>query len=371
MSHHLFKELRNQPILLQPNRVWRTYSGGKLIDQWQKQAAPEDNSFPEEWVASVVKAVNVGREHVQEGLSKVKLADGSITTLQEVIDSDPVAFMGKAHVEKFGSQTAVLVKLLDSSERLTIQVHPDRQFAESKFQSRFGKTEAWYVLGGRTMDGEEPYVLFGFKPGVTAEAWKNLFESQDIPGMIDALHRIPVSEGDIFLVEGGVPHAIGSGCFLIEIQEPTDYTLRTERTTPRGNHVPDQACHQGLGFDEMLNCFHYENNSLEQIKNKWYKQPSLLQESIGGSLSALIQSSDTDRFTMDRLIVNEVFTHKLNGTFAIAIVAQGKATLSYESGMIVIGQGDTFFLPASIPSMKWTREGDSPLKVILCYPPTS
>lgn len=126
--------------------------------------------------------------------------------------------MGKAHVEKFGSQTAVLVKLLDSSERLTIQVHPDRQFAECKFQSRFGKTEAWYVLSGRTMDGEEPYVLFGFKPGVTAEAWKTLFESQDIPGMIDALHRIPVREGDIFLVEGGVPHAIGSGCFLIEIK---------------------------------------------------------------------------------------------------------------------------------------------------------
>ncbi|BFT70894.1 type I phosphomannose isomerase catalytic subunit [Paenibacillus sp. P36] len=371
MSHHLFDGLSNHPILLQPNRVWRTYSGGKLIDQWQKQAAREDSSFPEEWVASVVKAVNVGREHVQEGLSKVKLPDGSMTTLQEVIDSDPVAFMGRAHVEKFGSQTAVLVKLLDSSERLTIQVHPDRHFAETRFHSRFGKTEAWYVLGGRTIDGEEPYVLFGFKPGVTAEVWKNLFETQDIPGMMGALHRIPVREGDIFLVEGGVPHAIGSGCFLIEIQEPTDYTLRTERTTPRGNPVPDQACHQGLGFDEMLNCFHYDNHSLEQIKNKWYKQPSVLQETDGGCLSALIQASDTDRFTMDRLNVNGTFTNELNGPFAIAIVTQGKGTLSYESWMSVIDQGDTFFIPASMSTMKWVSEGDSPLQVIFCYPPIS
>ncbi len=70
--------------------------------------------------------------------------------------------------------------------------------------------------------------------------------------MLDSLHKVPLTEGEVLLIEGGVPHAIGSGCFLIEIQEPTDYTLRVERTTVRGETLPDTACHQGAGFPERL-----------------------------------------------------------------------------------------------------------------------
>lgn len=167
-----------------------------------------------------------------EGLSEIVLENGKSITLKDLIRSNPEDILGRRHTAKYGSETAVLVKVLDAGERLTIQVHPDREFAQSAFQSVFGKTEAWYILGGRTIGGEDPYVLLGFKPGMTQAKWKQLFEDQDIPGMIGALHKIPVQPGDVFLVEGGVPHAIGSGCFLIEIQEPTDYTLRVERTTP-------------------------------------------------------------------------------------------------------------------------------------------
>ncbi|MEK8128706.1 type I phosphomannose isomerase catalytic subunit [Paenibacillus filicis] len=363
------KELSRQPIRLQSTRVWRTYSGGRLIDEWQGKASAEDSTFPEEWVASVVQATNVGREHLQEGLSALQLADGSQVTLKDVIASDPTVFLGKAHAEKYGDKTGVLVKVLDSSERLTIQVHPDREYAKTKFQSDFGKTEAWYVIGGREVDGEEPYVLFGFKPGVTPKQWKDLFDRQDIPGMLDAMHRIPVREGDVFLVQGGVPHSIGSGCFLIEIQEPTDYTLRTERTTPKGNVVPDQACHQGLGFDEMLNCFHYDTHTLEQVKDRWCKQPAVLEQSAGGLLTALIKNTDTDRFSMNRLTVDTEYSMKGNGTFVIAIVLKGSGTLTGETGETKVGQGDTFFLPASMTELKWARQGEEPLQVILCYPP--
>lgn len=366
----VFSQLAYQPLRLQPNRVWRTYSGGKLIDRLQSVHEPADSSFPEEWVASVVKATNVGREHIQdEGLSKLVLADGTVCTLKEVISSDPAAFLGKDHVDIYGNHTAVLVKILDSSERLTIQVHPDREYAMSKFQSRFGKTEAWYVLGGREIDGEEPYVLFGFKPGMTPERWKELFDTQNIPGMLDALHKIPVKEGDVFLVEGGLPHAIGSGCYLIEIQEPTDYTLRTERTTPRGNIVPDQACHQGLGFEQMLECFHYDAFTLDQIKSKWYIEPQTKQVQEGGQLTALIKPSDTDRFHMDVLTVSSNYKLDNEGSFAIAIIVQGEGKIISESGETDISLGNTFLLPSSMPAMRWVNQGNEPLKVILCYPP--
>ena len=359
--------------MLQRNRVWRTYSGGKLIDRLQGNVHGIDNRMPEEWVASVVRATNVGREHIQdEGLSKIKLSDGAEATLKEIIESDPKAYLGEAHANKYGSHTAVLVKLLDACERLTIQVHPDREFAMDKFQSRFGKTEAWYVIGGREIGGEKPYVLFGFKPGVTKESWKALFESQNIPGMIDALHRIPVREGDIFLVEGGVPHAIGSGCFLIEIQEPTDYTLRTERMTPAGDAVPDRACHQGLGFDQMLECFHYEPCTFEQIKARWYIEPAIIEATAGGRLMSLIKESDTDRFRMNRLTVYSDYVLDNGGGFAIAIILQGNGSIVTDSGEMGIAQGDTLFLPAAMSSMKWIceRGGDS-LQAVLCYPPTA
>ena len=76
--------------------------------------------------------------------------------------------------------------------------------------------------------------------------------------MLEWMHCIEVHKGDTVLIQGGVPHAIGAGCFLAEIQEPTDYTVRTERITPSGLKVADTMCHQGLGFQKMFDCFHYE-----------------------------------------------------------------------------------------------------------------
>ena len=78
-----------------------------------------------------------------------------------------------------------------------------------------------------------------------------------------------VKKGDTFLIEGGIPHAIGSGCFLVEIQEPTDYTVRNERVTPAGLQISDFMCHQGLGFDKMFDCCEYEGYTIDQIQDRW------------------------------------------------------------------------------------------------------
>src|SRR4051794_9201475 len=109
------------PLKIYPNRVWRTYSGGRLIGEWQRLENATDRNFPEEWIASVTRARNPGREFIaDEGLSYVETEDGDKIPLQQLIDSDPASFLGQEHVRKHGSQTAVLLKLLDSAERLTI-----------------------------------------------------------------------------------------------------------------------------------------------------------------------------------------------------------------------------------------------------------
>ena len=228
------------------NRVWRPFVGGKLLDEFQGISPAEDGHYPEEWVCSTVAA--------KDGTGLSRLEDGR--TLREVIDRD----------------LDVLVKVLDSCTRLMIQVHPDRERAMRYFQSPFGKTEAWYILDTRVINEEEPYVLLGFKEGITREKWMELYRRQDVAGMIEAMHKIPVRKGDTFFIPAGVPHAMGTGVFFAEIQEPTDITFRVEHISPDGKQLPDEDLHQGAGFDALFSCFDYNGRSLgDTLKDHYYK----------------------------------------------------------------------------------------------------
>lgn len=121
-----------KPVKLDNPRAWRTYLGGSLLSALHDEAG-EDGHFPEEWIMSVVAARNAGREEiVGEGLSHL-VETGE--TLKEWIQADAEAILGGEHVKQHGSQPGVLVKLIDSAERLTIQVHPDRQTARTLFGS--------------------------------------------------------------------------------------------------------------------------------------------------------------------------------------------------------------------------------------------
>ncbi|NHN33942.1 mannose-6-phosphate isomerase [Paenibacillus sp. S3N08] len=361
--------LSQRPLKLLSNRVWRTYHGGKMIEQWQGNEEPQDNSFPEEWIASVVQARNAGREHIIEGLSLVDIEGGTPVSLLELVSTAPVSFLGERHVQMFGSQLGVLVKALDSAERLTIQVHPDRQTAKALFQSAFGKTEAWYILGGREIDGEEPYILYGFKQGMTREKWEKLFWDQDIAGMIDSLNKLKVEPGQVFLVEGGMPHAIGSGCFLLEIQEPTDFTIRVERATPGGRVIPDFMCHQGIGFERMFDCFHYDAYSREEVAERFRLEPKLLHESKGFIERSLISYEDTRYFALSSIEITTSCVVGQQGSFSALVVATGGGNLVWDGGSMEVKQGDQIFLPAGVEELRCERTTGEKLQLLRCFPP--
>ena len=295
------------PIKLCENRVWRTYKGGRLLNQWKGISDLADNQFPEEWIASLISSRIPGREHLEnEGLSEIELEPGKRTYLKTLIEADPELFLGKNHVEKYGNNSGVLVKALDSQERLTIQVHPDKETARKIFHSEYGKTEAWYIINTREINGEKPYILLGFKPGITRQKWERMFWVQDIQGMLDSLHKFYVKPGQVFLIEGGIPHAIGPGCFLIEIQEPTDYTIRVERKTPSGLEISDFLCHQGAGFDKMFECFKYDGYTIEEVANNWCKAENEAALQNSGTEKVLISYEDTPCFSISSIkIENE------------------------------------------------------------------
>ena len=275
---------------LLPNRVRRTYLGGGRIDAFcgtigraRSPSAPNGGRGatalpevprPEDWMASTVTAFNGTLEIEGEGLGR--LEDGRL--VKDVIGTLPI-----------------LVKLLDSDERLVIQAHPTVPCAKRLFNSSVGKTECWYFLPGTAPDA---CVYLGFKPGITREKWVDAFEAQD--GLLDMLHRIPVKAGDFVFVDGGMPHAIGGGCFMIELQEPSDLMVVAERVTPSGRRIPDAKMHGGVGWEKMFEVYEYEGRTFEETCARYVKRAAGA-INCAAPVTQILGPELTDKFEMWRV----------------------------------------------------------------------
>lgn len=204
------------PVVLPPNPVFRFYRGGPGIDALRGVEPGTGPGAPEDWVASTTTSFG----HDREGLAA--LAGGRI--LRDVIDADPVAYLGPEHVARLGSNPGVLVKLLDAGERLAVHFHPGREFARAHLNSRFGKTEAWLILTA------EPgaHMHLGLREQIDAATLKRWVSEQDSAVMLKALHKVPVAAGDVLFVPAGTLHTIGEGITLIELQEPSDMSVVLE-----------------------------------------------------------------------------------------------------------------------------------------------
>ena len=358
------KQYAHQPLKQLPNRVWRTYRGGALIDRWKKNSSENDGNFPEEWIMSTISARGKNRP-VDEGLSMIR-TPLDIIPLNTLISSDLDLFIGKKLANKFGTP-GVLIKMLDSNERLTIQVHPDKEYARTVLNSEFGKTESWYVLDVRETNREKCCIYLGFKEGITPEKWAAFFRNQDIEGMLNSLHRFEVQPGDAFIIYGGVPHVIGSGCFLMEVQEPTDYTMRVEKTTPGGIIIGDELIHQGVGEDIMLKCFRYDGCSFDEATKRWKVAPGVIDSSDSFTLKTIINEAHTDCFGLKELDLNGEYELKGNGSFFVGVIYSGEGTMSLDGETYSFTQGDEIFFSAAIERV--TFKSDLASRILLCYPP--
>jgi len=190
-----------RPLLLQPDNFTppdRTPWGGrKITDQLKADAGLKVRGpVGEAWELSV------------EPDFPSRIVDGP--TLDEVLRADP-ALLG---VEAALGSTALLVKLVDAADNLSVQIHPyddDPQLTEGQS----GKPEAWYIIDADPGAG----LYLGFREGVSRQDIETLIAAE---GEVDALMSfVPVSPGDVFLIEPGTPHAIGRGVLLLEPQRVT------------------------------------------------------------------------------------------------------------------------------------------------------
>jgi mannose-6-phosphate isomerase len=230
-----------RPERLTPTRVYRFYQGGLLIDRLRGEAE-RDTDHPEDWVGSITAANNPGRDEPEAGLSR--LADGGL--LRDAVAADPQGWLGPAAAT---GTTGVLVKLLDAAQRLPVHAHPSRVFASEHLGSPFGKTEAWIVLATRE---EHADVWIGPREPVDAATYRAWIEAQDLDALLGSLHRVPVRAGDVIYVPAGVPHSIGAGVLIAELQEPTDFSIVCEW---QGFPIDPDDTHLGMGWDVALGAF--------------------------------------------------------------------------------------------------------------------
>jgi mannose-6-phosphate isomerase len=131
--------------------------------------------------------------------------------LSDVIAADPLGWLGNEAVARFGPQSALLVKLLDAAENLSVQVHPAAGDLALE-ASESGKPEGWVVLDADPGAG----LYLGFRDGVARADVERCLE---ISGPLEQLMMfVPVRPGDAFVIDAGTPHAIGRGVTLLEPQ---------------------------------------------------------------------------------------------------------------------------------------------------------
>ena len=260
-----------------------------------------------------------------------------------MIESNKEEMIGKRE------SMSILFKLLDANERLVIQVHPTVEFAKKYFNSPYGKTECWYILnnGG--------YVYLGFKPGITKEYMKELFIKQDVEAMLSCMHRFDVKKGDFIFVAGGVPHAIGKGCFLAELQEPTDLMVIPEKVTPSGVELAEEKLHCGLGFDKMFDCFSYEGADRKDIQNKYFVLPKKLDDNI----TSIVDENITDKFKLFEIQVDGKYIYRMT-SYGIALVIEGEGNICN----VQVKTGDRLFISENEKEIK--IEGK--IKILVCRP---
>ena len=351
-------------LVLKPNRVWRTYSGGKYLDILEHKSSPSDSHFPEDWIASTIKATNIGRENiVDEGYSKVEI-QGRSFTLKDLFQQFPHELLGDDHFVKFGPNTQVLTKLLDSAVRLHIQAHPTISFSKKHLNSNSGKTEAYVILSVRE-EISAPYVFIGFQHPASKKEFREAVHKQDIPRLLSCFDKIPVAPGDVFIVPGGLPHAIGEGILMIEIMEPTDFVVRLE--FDRGGYVlPEQSRFMGRDIDFALEMINFNAISSDEIKQQLFCYPEIITVQEKSVEYKVIDMQKTPCFSVNKLDVHKRYKKKAD-SFYIGVVSKGNGRIDSELQHVEVRAGDKFFIPKKTGELQYNTDGG--LQLFLVFPP--
>jgi len=332
--------------------VFRIYTGGKLLGDFIG-GDNTDGYYPEEWVASAVAALNRDAGP-NDGISVIR---GTDVLLTDLLAAERERVLGDR--KEFG----VLIKYLDSAVRLPVQAHPDKAYSRRHLNSDYGKTEVWLVLGTREGAG----IYFGFNREITMEELRKAVEASDTDreAMAGLMQFVPVQAGDLYFVPAGMPHAICAGCLILEVQEPTDFTIQPEAWCAE-YQLNEYEKYLGLPPETAWECFDFSAWG-ERAIARGKKTPTTVTDTGGWRLEVLIGPDDTDCFGMRRHTVNAGRSGALAAP-AIYVVIGGAGTLRMGEKAWEVRRGDYFCLPYSTDG-KCAISAEGEVVFLECLPP--
>ena len=277
---------------------------------------------------------NVGESWEISGVpgNETVVADGEYAgkKLNELVIEQKDKLVGKANYERFGDEFPLLIKFIDARQDLSIQVHPTDEIAKRQGKER-GKTEMWYI-----MDSDKDAKLYsGLKMQITPEQYKAMVEDDTIT---DALAQYEVKEDDCFFLPAGRIHAIGTGCFLAEIQQTSDVTYRIydfKRKDKDGNY-------RQLHTKEAAECINYtvEDDYRTHYAHKKNEGVTLVECPY---FTTAVYDFD-EPMTLDYSELD---------SFVILIGLKGEGTITDNEGnTVTISAGESILVPATTDTLK-------------------
>ena len=277
---------------------------------------------------------NVGESWEISGVpgNETVVADGEYAgkKLNELVIEQKDKLVGKANYERFGDEFPLLIKFIDARQDLSIQVHPNDEIAKKQGKER-GKTEMWYALPCEP----DAKLYNGLKMQITPEQYKEMVENDTIT---DALAQYNVKEGDCFFIPAGRIHTIGTGCFVVEIQQTSDVTYRIydfKRKDKDGNY-------RQLHTKEAAECINYtvEDDYRTHYEHKKNEGVTLV---------------ECPYFTTAVYDLDEPMTLDYSelDSFVILIGLKGEGTITDNEGnTVTISAGESILVPATTDTLR-------------------
>lgn len=220
----------------------------------------------------------------------------------------------------------VLIKLIDARDNLSVQVHPDDDYA-LKIEKELGKTEVWYILDC----DPDANILFGFNKNISKAEFASRISDNTL---LDVMNKVSVKPGDVYFIPSGTVHAIGKGIVILEVQQNSNSTYRIYDYNRKDANGQSRPLHIDKASDVSI---------LEKLDIDNIKQPA--HQQFDGYTKFLI--ARCNYFTSYSYNINSAATLAVTNTsFHSIICINGSLELLSEHGNLNIIKGDSVFLPA-------------------------
>ena len=303
------------PFKLKPVLKDIIWGGNRLASEYGKSDDPEQK-IAESWELTVHK----------NGVNIIENGEYAGRSLEDLFKSDKSIVSSDYQSDKF----PLLIKFIDAGQNLSVQVHPDNDYAE-KYENEFGKTEVWYIIDAKP--GAK--IVYGLNDNYTREHLQNLIDNNKFE---DCLNYIEVKPGDVYFIPAGLVHAIGEGIFIAEIQQNSDTTYRFYDYNRIGADGNPRELHIKQALDVC-------------IKTKTeYKNPKIKD----GKIPWLEVLSQCEYFSVIRFDLKDLKKSDINCPkyFCSVICLDGDGEIIWERKKYKIKKGDSYFFPAGIDKFK-------------------